>query len=123
VSCLRWKPRSTPSATRPTRRASTDYELREQDVYDYLSRGALGFQPIQEVFPDPGHDYTLPVLITAQMLIAFRLGEGRNSWKYLDTIWNAVEVAEQADLSLLPALMLRSQRVKAAEKQLPHSLS
>ena len=63
------------------------------------------------------------MLITAQMLIAFRLGEGRNSWKYLDTIWNAVEIAEQADLSLLPALMLRSQRVKAAKKQLPPARS
>ena len=39
---------------RHTAASSTDYELREQDVYNYLSRGALGFQPIQEVFPDPG---------------------------------------------------------------------
>jgi hypothetical protein len=101
---------------RHTAASSTDYELREQDVYDYLSRGALGFQPIQEVFPDPGQDYTLPVLITAQMLIAFRLGDGHDLGRYLDTVWNAVEAAEQADLALLPALMLRSQRVKAATK-------
>jgi hypothetical protein len=102
---------------RHTAASSTDYELREQDVYDYLTRGALGFQPIQEVFPDPGQDYTLPVLITAQMLIAFRLGDGHNYWGYLDSVWNAVEAAEQADLSLLPALILRSQRLKAAKKQ------
>jgi len=102
---------------RHTAASSTDYELREQDVYDYLSRGALGFQPIQEVFPDPGQDYTLPVLITAQMLLAFRLGDGHDLWGYLDTVWNAVEAAEQADLSLLPALILRSQRVEAARKQ------
>ena len=102
---------------RHTAASSTDYELREQDVYDYLSRGALGFQPIQQVFPDPAQDYTLPVLITAQMLIAFRLGDGRNSWEYLDTVWGAVEAAEQADLSLLPALMLRSQRIKATMKR------
>jgi hypothetical protein len=99
---------------RHTATTSTGYELREQDVYDYLSRGALGFQPIQEVFPDPGQDYTLPVLITAQMLAAFRLGDEHNPWGYLDTVWNAVEAAERADLSLLPALMLRSHRVKAA---------
>jgi hypothetical protein len=102
---------------RHTATTSTDYELREQDVYDYLSRGALGFQPIQEVFPDPGQDYTLPVLITAQMLTAFRLGDERNVWSYLDTVWNAVEAAERADLSLLPALMLRSHRVKATAKE------
>jgi len=102
---------------RHTAASSTDYELREQDVYDYLSRGALGFQPIQEVFPDPGQYYTLPVLITAQVLIAFRLGDGHNLWGYPHTVWSSVETAEQADLSLLPALILRSQRVKAAKKQ------
>jgi hypothetical protein len=102
---------------RHTAATSSKYELREQDVYDYLSRGALGFQPIQEVFPDPGQDYTLPVLITARLLVAFRLGDGHNLWGYLDTVWNAIEAAEQADLSLLPALMLRSRRIMAAEKQ------
>jgi hypothetical protein len=102
---------------RHTATSSTDYQLREQDVYDYLSRGALGFQPIQEVFPDPGQDYRLPVLITAQMLTAFRLGDGHNLWGYLDTVWNAVDAAERADLSLLPALMLRSQRAQAANKE------
>ena len=102
---------------RHTAASSTDYELREQDVYDYLSRGALGFQPIQEVFPDPKQDYTLPVLITARMLVAFRLGDGHNFWEYLDTVWNAVEAAERTDLSLLPALMLRSRRIMAAKKQ------
>jgi hypothetical protein len=39
---------------RHTAASSTDYELREQDVYDYLSRGALGFQPIQRCSPIPG---------------------------------------------------------------------
>jgi hypothetical protein len=88
-------------------------------VYDYLSRGALGFQPMDEVFADPEQDYTLPVLITAQMLISFRLGDGHDLWGYLDTVWNAVERADQADISLLPALMLRTQRARAAKKQLP----
>jgi hypothetical protein len=101
---------------RHTAASSTDYELREQDVYNYLSHGALGFKPIEEVFTDSEADYTLPVLITAQMLIAFRRGDNLGVWEYLDTVWNAVEAAEQADVSLLPALMLRSQRVRAANK-------
>jgi hypothetical protein len=50
------------------------------------------------------------------MLIAFNRG-GMRVWDYLDTVWNAVEAAEHADLSLLPALMLRSRRVKAAGDQ------
>lgn len=96
---------------------STKYELREQDVYDYLSRSALGFEPVDGVFPNAGPAYGLPVLITAQMLVAFRLGDGKEWWEYLDSIWNAVNAAEQADLSVLPALMLRSQRVRTAKKQ------
>ena len=102
---------------RHTATSSTDYPLREQDVYDYLSCGALGFKPIEEVLPDPGADYTLPVLITANMLVAFRLGDGHDLWGYLDTVWSAVETAERADLSLLPALTLRSHRLQAAKKQ------
>lgn len=101
---------------RHTAATSRKYELREQDVYDYLSRGALGFQPIHEVFPDPEQDYRLPVLITARMLVAFRLGDGHDLWGYLDTVWNAVEAAEGADLSVLPALTLRSRRIMAAKK-------
>jgi hypothetical protein len=102
---------------RHTAASSTNYELREQDVYNYLSRGALGFRPMEEVLPDPDADHTLPVLITAKMLTAFRLGDGHDLWGYLDTVWNAVEGAERVDLSMLPALTLRSHRVGAAKKQ------
>ena len=98
---------------RHTAASSTDYPLREQDVYDFLTIGALGFKSIDQVFPAPDADYLLPVLITAQLLIAFRRG-GKPVWEYLDTIWNAVNAAEQADLALLPALILRSQRISAA---------
>jgi hypothetical protein len=101
---------------RHTAATSTEYELREQDVYDFVSRGALGFKTMEEVFPDPEQDYSLPVLITAQLLVAF-CPRDNDLWGYLDTIWNAVNAAEDADLSLLPALMLRSQRVRAAKKQ------
>jgi hypothetical protein len=45
---------------RHTAASSTDYELREQDVYDYLTRGALGFQPIREVFPILGRTTPCP---------------------------------------------------------------
>jgi len=102
---------------RHTATTSTKYELSEQDVYHYLSHAALGCEPVDDVFPDAGGAYALPVLITAQMLVAFRLGGGKEWWDYLDTVWNAVNAAEHADLSLLPALMLRSQRVRAAKKQ------
>lgn len=100
---------------RRTSTDSTDYQLRQQDVHDYLSRGALGFKQIQEVFTETVQDYTLPVLITAQLLVRF-CPKDNDLWGYLDRIWNAVEAADRADLSLLPALMLRSQRTKTAAK-------
>ena len=102
---------------RHTAASSKDYELREQDVYDYLSIGALGFRPIDEALRDPEADYTLPVLITAQMLIAFRLGDGHDLWGYLDTVWSAVEAAESADMSILPALLIRQKRNQATANQ------
>ena len=100
---------------RHTAATSRKYELREQDVYDYLSRGALGFQPIPEVFPDPEQDYTLPVLITAQMLVAFRLGDGHDFWGTSTPFGMQSKRQNSTDLSLLPALMLRSRQIMAAK--------
>jgi hypothetical protein len=51
------------------------------------------------------------------LLIHHDVDPGPRQRGYLDTVWNAVETAEQANLSLLPALILRSQRVRAAKKQ------
>jgi hypothetical protein len=93
---------------------STMYQLREEDVYNFVFLGALSFKPVDKVFPDPKADYLLPILITAQLLIAFRLGDGKQWWEYLDKVWDSIEAAEGTDISLLPALMLRAQRTWAA---------
>jgi hypothetical protein len=97
--------------------SSTDYELREQDVYDYISRLALGGEPITDVFPGDDVDAKLPVLITAQMLVGFSRPQRMGMWEYLDTIWNALNTAERADMSLLPALLIRQKRIQAATKR------
>jgi hypothetical protein len=59
----------------------------------------------------------LPLEITSTLLLAF-LPRGLYWWEYLDVIENALDAAEESDLSLLPALMLRSQRVMAAKREI-----
>jgi hypothetical protein len=54
---------------------------------------------------------TLPVLITGSMLFTFR-PEGQKWWDYLDQIWSAYEVAEGLDVSVLPALQVRTRMLK-----------
>jgi hypothetical protein len=53
---------------RHTAATSRKYELREQDVYDYRSRGRSGSSRFRRCSPDPRQDYTLPVLITARVI-------------------------------------------------------
>lgn len=96
---------------------SRHYELREQDVYDYVSRMALGGEPITDVFPGHDIDAKLPVLITAQILLAFRRPDDMGLWDYLDTIWNAFNAADRTDMSILPALLIRQMRSRAAARQ------
>jgi hypothetical protein len=97
--------------------ASDDYALQEQDVYDYISRMALRGEMMNHVFPGSDVDVRLPVLITAQMLLDYRHPNGMDIWEYLDTIWNAFNAAEHADMSILPALLIRQKREQAAAKQ------
>jgi hypothetical protein len=101
---------------RHTATTSRHYELREQDVHDYISRMALAGEPITDVFPREDADVRLPVLITAQMLLAYRAPRDMDFWEYLDTIWNAFNAAEHADMSILPALLICQKRSQTAAK-------
>jgi hypothetical protein len=100
---------------RHTATTTTHFELSQQDVYEYISRAALGGELIDDVFPEVEAAFLLPVLITGRLLVAF-CPKDKEWWEYLDTIWNAVNAAEVTDLSVLPALMLRFQRPREAEK-------
>jgi hypothetical protein len=51
--------------------------LNEQDVFTSISRAALGSEPVDDVFPEVGAAFTLPVLITARLLLAF-CPQGKN---------------------------------------------
>lgn len=96
--------------------SSSRYGLSEQDVYDYIARIALAGELMNLVFAGADVDIRLPVLITAQLLVAF-CPKGKTVWEYLDTIWNAFNVAEHADMSILPALLIRQKRSQSAAKQ------
>jgi hypothetical protein len=95
-------------ATR-TAQATAKFELGDSDIYDYLSRAALGNERIDDVFSSLPAAGALPLLITARLLVSFR-PQDTDWWEYLDQIETAFEAAETIDLSVLPALMLRSQR-------------
>jgi hypothetical protein len=91
----------------------THLDISEQQVHEYLSRVALGSEPINEVFSIEEIG-TIPLFTTAMLLLKFG-PEGKEWWEYLDQIWDAAEAAERASLSVLPALMLRARKEKQSD--------
>lgn len=86
------------------------FQLREEDSFAYVKRVVLGFEPLQVVFPDPEVSGTLPFVITGRLLVSFHPADVK-WWDYLNRIEDVVEITEQADLDLLPGLILRSRRL------------
>jgi hypothetical protein len=91
------------------------FELSRDDVFTFLTRVALGGERMAAVFP-PEVGVMLPLQVASTLLLAF-LPTDKKWWEYLDVIENALNAAEQVDLSLLPALMLRAQHGRAANLQ------
>lgn len=87
----------------------TAYELDETDVYNYLSKAALNYEPLEEALGHIEKAASLPVLITASLLFRFR-PQGQDQWDYLDQIWNAILEAENLDPSVIPAVQVRAHR-------------
>jgi hypothetical protein len=98
-------------ATRAAK-AVTHLDISEQEIYEYLSRVALGSQRLDEVFSAEGVG-TIPLFATANLLLKFG-PEEKEWWEYLDAIWDAAETAERTSLSVLPALMLRARKESTA---------
>jgi hypothetical protein len=90
-------------------KSATRLDISEQEIYEYLSRVALGSQRLDEVFSEEGVA-TIPLFATANLLLKFG-PEEKEWWEYLDQIWDAAEVAERTSLTVLPALMLRARKV------------
>jgi len=88
--------------------SATELDITEQEIYEYLSRVALGSENLDDVFSVEGLA-TVPLFATANLLLTFHPHE-KHWWEYLDQIWDAVETAERTSLTVLPALMLRARR-------------
>jgi hypothetical protein len=86
----------------------TGLDITEQEIYEYLSRVALGAERLDDVFSIEGVA-TIPLFATANLLLTFRPKE-KHWWDYLDQIWDAADTAERTSLTVLPALMLRARR-------------
>ena len=89
----------------------TRLDISEQEIYEYLSRVALGSEKLDDVFSDEGV-VPIPLYATANLLLTF-CPRDKEWWEYLDQIWDAAETAERTSLTVLPALMLRARKESA----------
>jgi hypothetical protein len=94
----------------------TTYRLDQGEVRDYLSQAALGFQELSEALGSMEAASTLPLLITASLLLRFS-PPGRAWFEYLDEIWNAALTAEKLPELTLPAIRIRLRRAETRKTQ------
>jgi hypothetical protein len=88
--------------------SATELEVAEQEIYECLSRIALGPEKLDDVFSVEGI-VVIPLYATANLLLTF-CPRDKDWWEYLDQIWDAAETAERTSLTVLPALMLRAHK-------------
>ena len=86
----------------------TRLDITQQEIYEYLSRVALGSEKLDDVFSIEGLAL-VPLYATANLLLTF-CPEEKEWWEYLDQIWDAADTAERTSLTVLPALMLRAHK-------------
>src|ERR1700761_1674754 len=89
-------------------KSATHLDISGEEIFQYLSRVALGSEKLDDVFSDEGIA-TIPLYATANLLLTFCPRE-KDWWEYLDQIWDAAETAERTSLTVLPALMLRARK-------------
>ena len=91
----------------------TRLDISEQEIYEYLSRVALGPEKLDDVFSIEGLA-TIPLYATANLLLTF-CPDDKEWWEYLDQIWDAAETADRTSLTVLPALMLRARKQSTSQ--------
>lgn len=92
-----------------------DFQLDESQVYDYLKKSVMGFQPLSHVFAKPDEMTGLPIVMTASLMLAFCPRE-QEVWDYLSDIEDALELADSVKPSALPAMIIRAHQI-AADKR------
>jgi hypothetical protein len=91
------------------------FELSEQEVYDYVNRAVLGFEPLLDVFPAMEKAGTVPFFATAAMLVAYRRNRP-HWWEYLEAIEKALEDVAPLTEEAVPALILLARRTRALKE-------
>jgi hypothetical protein len=89
-------------------KSATRLDITDEEIFQYLSRVALGPEKLDDVFSIEGLA-TIPLYATANLLLTF-CPLDKEWWEYLDQIWDAAETAERTSLTVLPALMLRARK-------------
>jgi hypothetical protein len=89
----------------------TRLDVTEQEIYEYLSRVALGSEKLDNVFSVEGIAM-VPLYATANLLLTFG-PQDKDWWEYLDQIWDAADTADRTSLTVLPALMIRARKANA----------
>jgi hypothetical protein len=89
-------------------KSATGLDISDEEIFQYLSRVALGSEKLDDVFSAEGIA-TVPLYATANLLLTF-CPRDKDWWEYLDQIWEAAEVADRTVLTALPALMLRARK-------------
>lgn len=92
-----------------------DFQLDEVQVYDYLNKSAVGFQPLDRVFATTDEMTSLPIVMTASLMLAFCPRE-QEVWDYLTDIEEALELSDSVKPSALPAMIIRAHRIEKAER-------
>lgn len=90
-----------------TAAATTKYPLDPALLYAYLSRAALGFEPLDRVFPSLTEARFDPILMTAALLTTC-CPDTKDPWQYLNEIEEALEAAVTVNRTMIPAMVLRA---------------
>lgn len=90
-----------------TAAATTAFPLDPSILYTYLARAALGFEPLDRVFPNRTEETFDPVLMTAALLMTHH-PKTTDVWQYLNETEEALEAAVTAKRTLIPAMILRA---------------
>jgi hypothetical protein len=89
-------------------KSATGLDISEEEIFQYLSRVALGSEKLDDVFSAEGIAM-VPLYATANLLLTF-CPRDKDWWEYLDQIWDAVDIADRTSLTVLPALLLRARK-------------
>lgn len=78
----------------------------QDEIAAYLSRVVLRSESPLALFEDQEKAAVLPIFATAYLLLSFS-AQYDTQWKFLDAIWNSIEVSDQLPDDVLPGAVFR----------------